>query len=67
MKPLKTTTVNYKEICISEKFNGKYQVSTFDTERQSNGYRNYFKTLKEAEDCFNELVKIQEEKMAYQF
>jgi len=64
---MKTTTVNYKEISISEKHKGKYQVSCFDTERQKTTYRNYFKTLSEAEECFNELVEIQNEKMSYQF
>jgi len=67
MKNLKSKTVNYKEIVISEKFIGQYQVSCFDTERQKTTYRNYFKTLPKAEECFNELVEIQEEKMCYQF
>lgn len=67
MKDLKTITVNYKEIVISEKYRSKYQVSVFDTERQKTTYRNYFKTLAEAEECFNQLVEIQEQKMNYQF
>jgi len=67
MKDLKTKTVNYKEIVISEKYRSKYQVSCFDTERQKTTYRNYFKTLAEAEKCFEELVEIQEQKMCYQF
>lgn len=67
MKDLKTITVNYKEIVISQKFKGKYQVTVFDTERQSTTYRNSFKTLQEAYDCFDELIAIQEEKMSYQF
>jgi len=67
MKDLKTKTVNYKEIAISDKYRSKYQVSVFDTERQKTTYRNYFKTLSEAEGCFDELVEIQEEKMCYQF
>jgi len=67
MKDLKTITVNYKEITISERYRSKYQVSVFDTERQKTTYRNYFKTLEEAEECFNELVEIQEQKMCYQF
>lgn len=67
MKDLKTKTVNYKEIAISEKYRSKYQVSVFDTERQKTTYRNYFKTLAEAEECFNKLVEIQEQKMCYQF
>ncbi len=67
MKDLKTKTVNYKEIVISEKYRSKYQVSIFDTERQKTTYRNYFKTLAEAEECFNQLVEIQEQKMNYQF
>lgn len=67
MKDLKTSTINYKEITISEKYRSKYQVSVFDTERQKTTYRNYFKTLAEAEECFEELVRIQEEKISYQF
>jgi len=67
MKDLKTKTVNYKEIVISDKYRSKYQVSVFDTERQKTTYRNYFKTLAEAEECFNQLVEIQQEKMNYQF
>ena len=67
MKDLKTKTVNYKEIIISDKYRSKYQVSVFDTERQKTTYRNYFKTLAEAEECFNQLVEIQEQKMNYQF
>ena len=67
MNDLKTITVNYKEIVISDKYRSKYQVSCFDTERQKTTYRNYFKTLEEAEECFNELVEIQEQKMNYQF
>jgi predicted choloylglycine hydrolase len=67
MNDLKTITVNYKEIVISDKYRSKYQVSVFDTERQKTTYRNYFKTLPEAEECFNELVEIQEQKMCYQF
>ncbi len=67
MKDLKTITVNYKEIVISEKYRSKYQVSIFDTERQKTTYRNYFKTLAEAEECFNQLVEIQEQKMNHQF
>jgi len=67
MKDLKTITVNYKEIVISDKYRSKYQVSVFDTERQKTTYRNYFKTLAEAEECFNQLVEIQEQKMNYQF
>ena len=67
MKVLKTITVNYKEIVISDKYRSKYQVSVFDTERQKTTYRNYFKTLAEAEECFNQLVEIQEQKMNYQF
>ena len=67
MKDLKTKTVNYKEIAISDKYRSKYQVSVFDTERQKTTYRNYFKTLEEAEECFNQLVEIQEQKMCYQF
>jgi len=67
MKSLKTSTVNYKEITISDRYRSKYQVSVFDTERQKTTYRNYFKTLSEAEGCFDELVEIQEEKMCYQF
>lgn len=67
MKSLKTSKVNYKEIVISDKYRSKYQVSCFDTERQKTTYRNYFKTLSEAEECFNELVEIQEQKMCYQF
>jgi hypothetical protein len=67
MKDLKKQTVNYKEIVISEKFIGQFQVSCFDTERQKTTYRNYFKTFEEAEECFYELVEIQEEKMCYQF
>ena len=64
---LKKVTINYKEIVISDKYRGKYQVSVFDTERQKTTYRNYFKTLAEAEECFDELVEIQQEKMCYQF
>ena len=64
---LKKSTINYKEIVISDKYRSKYQVSVFDTERQKTTYRNYFKTLSEAEGCFDELVEIQEEKMCYQF
>ena len=64
---LKKVTINYKEIVISDKYRSKYQVSVFDTERQKTTYRNYFKTLAEAEECFDELVEIQEEKMCYQF
>ena len=67
MNALKTITVNYKEIVISDKYRSKYQVSCFDTERQKTTYRNYFKKLAEAEECFNELVEIQEQKMCYQF
>jgi len=67
MKDLKIAKVNYKEIVISEKFKGKYQVTVFDTERQSTTYRNSFKTLQDAENCFDELVEIQNEKMSYQF
>ena len=67
MKDLKTKKINYKEIVISEKYRSKYQVSVFDTERQKTTYRNYFKTLAEAEECFNQLVEIQEQKMCYQF
>ena len=67
MNALKTITVNYKEIVISDKYRSKYQVSVFDTERQKTTYRNYFKTLAEAEECFNQLVEIQEQKMNYQF
>ena len=67
MKDLKIAKVNYKEIVISDKFKGKYQVSCFDTERQSTTYRNYFKTLQQAEECFEELIEIQNEKMCYQF
>ena len=67
MNALKTKTVNYKEIVISDKYRSKYQVSVFDTERQTTTYRNYFKTLAEAEECFNQLVEIQEQKMNYQF
>ena len=67
MKDLKTKTINYKEIVISDKYRSKYQVSVFDTERQKTTYRNYFKTLAEAEKCFNQLVEIQEQKMNYQF
>ena len=67
MKDLKTKKINYKEIVISEKYRSKYQVSVFDTERQKTTYRNYFKTLAEAEECFNQLVEIQEQKMNYQF
>jgi len=67
MADLKTSTINYKEIVISDRYRSKYQVSVFDTERQKTTYRNYFKTLAEAEECFDELVKIQEEKMCYQF
>ena len=67
MNALKTKTVNYKEIVISDKYRSKYQVSVFDTERQKTTYRNYFKTLAEAEECFNQLVEIQEQKMNYQF
>jgi len=40
MKSLKTSTVNYKEIAISDKYRSKYQVSVFDTERQKTTYRN---------------------------
>ena len=64
---LKKSTINYKEIVISDKYRSKYQVSVFDTERQKTTYRNYFKTLSEAEGCFDELVEIQEKKMCYQF
>ena len=67
MKDLKTKTINYKEIVISDKYRSKYQVSCFDTERLKTTYRNYFKTLAEAEECFNQLVEIQEQKMCYQF
>ena len=67
MKSLKTSTVNYKEITISDRYRSKYQVTCFDTERLKTTYRNYFKTLAEAEECFYELVEIQEEKMRYQF
>ena len=67
MKALKTKTINYKEIVISDKYRNKYQVTVFDTERQKTTYRNYFKTLPEAEECFNNLVEIQEEKMCHQF
>lgn len=67
MKALRTSTVNYKEIVISDKYRSKYQVSVFDTERQKTTYRNYFKTLAEAEECFSQLVEIQEQKMNYQF
>ena len=67
MKDLKTKTINYKEIVISDKYRSKYQVSCFDTERQKTTYRNYFKTLAEAEECFNELVEIQQQKMNHQF
>ena len=67
MKDLKTITVNYKEIVISDKYRSKYQVTCFDTERQKTTYRNYFKTLAEAEECFNQLVEIQEQKMNHQF
>ena len=67
MNALKTKKINYKEIVISEKYRSKYQVSVFDTERQKTTYRNYFKTLAEAEECFNQLVEIQEQKMNYQF
>jgi hypothetical protein len=67
MADLKTSTINYKEIAISDRYRSKYQVSVFDTERQKTTYRNYFKTLKEAEECFNQLVEIQQEKMCYQF
>ena len=64
---LKKSTINYKEIAISGKYRSKYQVSVFDTERQKTTYRNYFKTTQEAEDCFDQLVEIQQEKMCYQF
>ena len=67
MKSLKTSTVNYKEITISDRYRSKYQVTCFDTERLKTTYRNYFKTLAEAEECFDELVEIQQEKMCYQF
>jgi hypothetical protein len=67
MKDLKTSKINYKEIAISDRYRSKYQVSVFDTERQKTTYRNYFKTLSEAEDCFDQLVEIQQEKMCYQF
>ena len=67
MKDLKTSTINCKEITISEKYRSKYQVSVFDTEKQKTTYRNYFKTIQESEECFEELVRIQEEKMCYQF
>lgn len=67
MKALRTSTVNYKEIVISDKYRSKYQVSVFDTERQKTTYRNYFKTLAEAEECFSQLVEIQEQKMNHQF
>jgi hypothetical protein len=64
---LKTSTINYKEITISDRYRSKYQVSVFNTERQKTTYRNYFKTLSEAEECFNQLLEIQQEKMCYQF
>jgi hypothetical protein len=67
MPDLKSSTINYKEIVISDRYRSKYQVSVFDTERQKTTYRNYFKTLREAEKCFDELVEIQQEKMCYQF
>lgn len=67
MKNLKKQTVNYKEIVISEQFIGQFQVSCFDTERQKTTYRNYFKTFEESEECFYELVEIQEQKMYYKF
>lgn len=67
MADLKKSTINYKEIVISERYRSKYQVSVFDTERQTTTYRNYFKTLPEAEECFIQLVEIQEQKMNYQF
>ena len=67
MKDLKSKTINYKEIVISEKFIGQYQVTCFDVERQKTTYNNCFKTLSEAEECFNDLVEIQEEKMCHQF
>jgi hypothetical protein len=67
MKDLKTSTINYKEIAISNRYRSKYQVSVFDTERRKTTYRNYFKTIQEAEECFDRLVEIQQEKMCYQF
>lgn len=67
MKDLKTSTINYKEIAISDRYRSKYQVSVFDTERRKTTYRNYFKTIQEAEECFDQLVEVQQEKMCYQF
>ena len=58
MKSLKTSKVNYKEIVISDKYRSKYQVSCFDTERQKTTYRNYFKTLAEAEECFKKVIPL---------
>lgn len=67
MKDLKITVVNYKEICISDKFKGSFQVTVYDTERQETTYRNYFKTIQKAIECFEHLISIQKEKLSYQF
>jgi len=66
MKTLKKQTVNYKEITI-DGYSGKYLVSCFDTERRKTTFSYHYKTLKEAKQCFNDLVNIQEEIMTYQF
>ena len=66
MKTIKKQTVNYKEITI-DGYSGKYLVSCFDTERRETKFSYYYKTLKEAKECFNDLVNVQIEKMTYQF
>jgi len=66
MKNLLLKKINYKEITL-DGYSGKYHVSCFDTERRKTTYSYIFKTMKEAKDCFEQLVEIQEEKITYQF
>ena len=66
MKNIKTATVNYKEITI-DGYTGKYLVSCFDTERRQTTFSYTYKTIKQANECFQKLIEIQQEKLHYQF
>tara|TARA_R110000868_G_scaffold125258_2_gene330945 strand:- start:1458 stop:1661 length:204 start_codon:yes stop_codon:yes gene_type:complete len=61
----KLTKINYKEIAMC-RYNNQYQVTCFDTERRETTYMQWFKTITQAQKCFDELIQIQAEKMNYQ-
>ena len=48
------------------RYNNQYQVTCFDTERRETTYMQWFKTITQAQKCFDELIQIQAEKMNYQ-